>query len=285
MIMTNKELYEDLSYKTKTVYEEINETQTQEMQTLCDDYKRFLDMGKTERECVKISIDRAERAGFVPFDSKKELSAGDKVYTINRDKNIFLAVIGKEPIENGVNLVGAHIDSPRLDLKQNPLYQSCDMALLKTHYYGGIKKYQWTAVPLALHGIIFTKDGEKKNISLGEKDDEPVFCITDLLPHLAKDQMSKKMTDGIDGESLNILIGGMGIYDNEVKEQVKFRILKILFEKYGIRERDFLSAEIEAVPAFKARDVGLDASFIGAYGQDDRVCAFTSLEAICGVNN
>ena len=283
--MTNKELYEDLSYKPKKVYEEISEEQSREMSELCEDYKKYLDSGKTERECVKISIERAEKAGFVPFDKTGTLSPGDKVYMINRDKNIMLAVIGSRSITDGINLVGAHIDSPRLDLKQNPLYESNDMALLKTHYYGGIKKYQWTAMPLSLHGVVFTKDGEKIEVNIGENDSDPVFCVTDLLPHLAKDQMSKKMTEGIDGEALNILIGGMGIYDKEIKEPVKFKILKLLFDKYNIREKDFLTAEIEAVPAFKARDVGLDASFVGAYGQDDRVCAFTALEAICGIEN
>lgn len=281
--MNNKDLYEKISYKPKTVYEHINESEKQEMFDLCSDYKKFLDNGKTERECVKISIERAEKAGFVPFDSKGKLECGDKVYMINRDKNILLAVIGSENIENGVNFVGAHIDSPRLDLKQNPLYQSNDMALLKTHYYGGIKKYQWTALPLSMHGVIFTKEGEKVEITIGENDDDPVFCITDLLPHLAKDQMTKKMSDGIEGEALNILVGGMGIYDKDISEQVKFNILKMLFEKYNICERDFLSAEIEIVPAFKSRDVGLDRSFIGGYGQDDRVCAFTALEAVCSI--
>jgi len=283
--MTNKELYEQLSYKPKNVYEAIDEEQKKEMFKLCDDYKTYLNDGKTERECVETSIKRAEKAGFAPLYEKDSLKAGDKVYIVNRDKNIMLAVIGSDDMENGVRLVGAHIDSPRLDLKQNPLYESNDMALLKTHYYGGIKKYQWTAMPLALHGVIFTKDGERKKINIGESDDDPVFCITDLLPHLAKNQMSKKMTEGIEGESLNILIGGMGIYDKDIKEKVKFNILKLLNDKYGITEKDFISAEIEAVPAFKAKDIGFDRAFVGGYGQDDRVCAFTALEAVCRIEN
>lgn len=278
--MTDKELYNSLTYKTKCVYENITNEQKKEMFDLCGEYKTFLDNGKTERECVETAEQMAIANGFVNIDTKETLCAGDKVYKINRCKNILLAVIGSDDIAEGINVVGAHIDSPRLDLKQNPLYQSNDMALLKTHYYGGIKKYQWTAIPLSLHGIVFTANGEKVKISIGENENDPVFCITDLLPHLAKDQMTKKMIDAIEGEALNILIGGMGIYSDDVSEAVKFNILKLLNDKYGITERDFISAEIEAVPAFKAKDVGLDSSFIGAYGQDDRVCAFTALKSI-----
>ncbi len=283
--MSDKELFEKLSYSRKNVYESISDAKKEEMLSLCDEYREFLDEGKTERECVEKAIKMAKMHGFSDIDEKTDLKAGDKVYKINRNKNIFLAVIGSEDIRNGINLVGAHIDSPRLDLKQNPLYESNDMALLKTHYYGGIKKYQWTAMPLSIHGVIFTKDGEKVTLSIGENDNDPVFCITDLLPHLAKDQMAKKMTEGIEGESLNILIGGMPIKTEDVKEKVKFAVLKLLYDRYGITERDFLSAEIEVVPAFKARNVGLDESFIGAYGQDDRVCAFTTLKGIFAVNN
>ena len=227
----------------------------------------------------------AEANGFKPLDSFNTLKAGDKVYKLNRGKNILLTIVGTEDITTGINLVGAHIDSPRLDLKQNPLYESNGMALLKTHYYGGIKKYQWPTIPLAIHGVIFTKDGDKITLNLGEKETDPVFCITDLLPHLAKDQMVKKMTDGIEGENLNILIGGMPVKTDEVGEKVKFAILKLLNDRYGITERDFLSAEFEIVPAFKARNVGLDESFIGAYGQDDRVCAFTTLKGIFDTEN
>ena len=246
--MTDKELFNELSYKRKNVYENLSEQEYKEMFELCDEYREFLDEGKTERECVEKSIKMAELHGFKNINSVKQLKAGDKVYKINRNKNILLAVIGSEDIKNGVNLVGAHIDSPRLDLKQNPLYESNDMALLKTHYYGGIKKYQWTAIPLAMHGVIFTKEGKKVTLNIGENENDPVFCVTDLLPH-------------------------------------KFAILKHLNEKYGITERDFLSAEIEIVPAFKAKNVGLDESFVGAYGQDDRVCAFTTLKGIFAVQN
>ena len=283
--MTDQELFEKLSYKTQCVYDVLTDEQTKEMLSMADEYRAFLDAGKTERECVCISEKMAVENGFTKFEDKKSLRPGDRVYTINRQKNILLAVIGTEPIENGVNLVGAHIDSPRLDLKQNPLYESNEQALFKTHYYGGIKKYQWTAMPLALHGVVYTKDGGRQDICIGEKDTDPVFCVTDLLPHLAKDQMSKKMSEGIEGEALNILVGGMGVRTAEVKEKVKFKILSILNTVYGISEKDFLRAELEAVPAFKARNVGLDESFIGAYGQDDRVCAYTSLRSILDVKN
>lgn len=283
--MTDKELFEELTYKRKNVYENISDKEKEEMLALCDEYREFLDEGKTERECVEKAVKMAKLHGFTDINDVNQLKAGDKVYKINRNKNILLAVIGSDDIKTGINLVGAHIDSPRLDLKQNPLYESNDMALLKTHYYGGIKKYQWPAIPLAIHGVIFTKDGQKVTLNIGEKDSDPVFCVTDLLPHLAKDQMAKKMTEGIEGENLNILIGGMPVKTEDVSEKVKFAILKLLNERYGITERDFLSAEIEIVPAFKARNVGLDESFIGAYGQDDRVCAFTTLKGIFAVNN
>ena len=283
--MDDKELYEKLKYKRKNAYKEMSDTERREMLDLADDYREFLDKGKTERECVTEAIALAEKNGFVPFDSKDTLKAGDKVYFINRSKNIMLAVIGTDDIENGLNIVGAHIDSPRLDLKQNPLYESDGLALFKTHYYGGIKKYQWTAIPLALHGVVYKKDGEKVEITVGEKDDDPVFTVTDLLPHLAKDQMNKSMLEGIEGEALNILIGGIGAGSDEISERVKFNILNILSVAYDITEEDFLRAEIEVVPAFKARNVGLDNSFVGAYGQDDRVCAYTALRSIFDVEN
>lgn len=282
--MTNKELFNELSCERKNVYEALNEGKKQEMLALCDEYREFLDEGKTERECVAKAVEMAKQHGFEDISSKASLKTGDKVYKVNRNKNVFLAVIGSEDIKRGINLVGAHIDSPRLDLKPNPLYESNDMALLKTHYYGGIKKYQWTAIPLAIHGVIFTKEGKQITLNIGEKDSDPVFCITDLLPHLAKDQMSKKMTEGIEGEKLNVLIGGMPIKTDDVKEKVKFSVLKLLNEHYGITERDFLTAEIEIVPAFKARNVGLDESFVGAYGQDDRVCAFTTIKSIFDID-
>lgn len=283
-IMTDKELFDELSYARKNVYEELSADESAAMMSLCADYIGFLSTAKTERECVSASIKLAEEKGFVPLSSVTSLKPGDKVYTVNRKKNILLAVIGTEPIENGVNIAGAHIDSPRLDLKQNPLYEKTDMALLKTHYYGGLKKYQWTAIPLAIHGTIITKDGAV-DICIGEDEADPVFCITDLLPHLAKDQMSKKMTEGIEAENMNVLIAGMPIEAEDVKEKVKFSVLKMLNTKYGMVERDFQTAELEIVPAGKARDVGLDRSFVGGYGQDDRVCAYTTLRAVFEVEN
>lgn len=278
--MTDKELYETLSYKRTYVYDVLSEDEKMQMSALCDEYKTFLNKGKTERECVRQAEQMAVDNGFEPLEKKSSLRPGDKVYSINRGKNILLAVIGTDEITKGINLVGAHIDSPRLDLKQNPLYEKDNLALLKTHYYGGIKKYQWPAMPLALHGVMYKKDGEMVQINVGDNPGDPVFCVTDLLPHLGKDQMAKKMTEGVEGEALNILVGGMGIKSEEVSEKVKFHILKLLHDKYGITERDFLSAEIEAVPAHPASDVGFDRSMIGSYGQDDRVCAFTSLKGI-----
>ena len=281
--MTDKELYENLSYERKNVYLKLTDEEKNEMNGLCDDYRVFLDGGKTERECTKETIKIAEEAGFKNIDTFDSLKAGDKVYKINRDKNIFMAVIGTEDIRKGINIAGAHIDSPRLDLKQNPLYESMDMAFLKTHYYGGIKKYQWPTIPLAIHGVIYDKDGTKKEIVIGESENDPVFVITDLLPHLAQEQMSKKMSEGIEGENLNVLIGGAPIEAEDIKEKVKYSILKILNARYGITENSFISAEIEVVPAHKARNVGLDESFVGAYGQDDRVCAYTTLRGIIDI--
>ena len=236
--MEDKELYESLSYERKNAYLEMSEDDKKEMYAFCDEYRKYLDNGKTERECVKISTKLAEDAGFVNIDTLESLKPGDKVYKINRKKNILMAVIGTEDIHNGVNIAGAHIDSPRLDLKQNPLYENTDMAFLKTHYYGGIKKYQWPTIPLALHGVIYNTDGEQIEICIGENDDDPVFVITDLLPHLAKDQMTKKMTEGIEGENLNVLIGGMPIEAKDVKDKVKFAVLKLLNAKYGITEKN-----------------------------------------------
>lgn len=278
--MTDKELFKSLSFERKNAYLEMSGSEKEEMTELCESYKRFLDEGKTERECVKLSVKMAEAAGFVDMAECESLKPGDKVYRVNRGKNIFLAVIGSEDIKKGINIAGAHIDSPRLDLKQNPLYESTDMALLKTHYYGGIKKYQWPTIPLALHGVIYNENGEKIEICIGEAEDDPVFVITDLLPHLAKDQMGKKMTEGIEAENLNVLIGGMPVEAEDVKETVKFNILRMLNNEYGINEKSFQSAEIEVVPAQKAKDVGIDRSFVGAYGQDDRVCAYTTIKAI-----
>ena len=257
----------------------MSDTEMKAADKFCEGYKKFLDDGKTEREAANAAVALAEKAGFKEFDRSKKYKAGDKVYLNNRGKAVILSIIGKDDIENGVNILAAHIDSPRLDLKQNPLYEDAEMAFFKTHYYGGIKKYQWTTVPLALHGVIIKKNGEKTDVRIGEDDKDPVFVVTDLLPHLAEEQMKRPAAKIIAGEELNVLIGSRPFKDDEDSELVKLNIMNILFEKYGIVEEDFLSAELEAVPAFKAKDVGFDRSLVGAYGQDDRVCGYTALMA------
>ncbi len=243
-------------------------------------YKQFLDLAKTEREAVIQAVKMAEDAGFVPYEKGKKYESGDKFYFVNRGKAVILTVMGKKPLDEGIRLAAAHIDSPRLDLKQNPLYEDMELALFKTHYYGGIKKYQWTTVPMSLHGVIVRADGEKITVCVGEDEDDPVFCVTDLLPHLATAQMKRTPAELVKGEELNILIGSRPFKDDKISNKVKLNIMSILNEKYGITEDDFISAELEAVPQFKARDLGFDRSMVAAYGQDDRVCAYTALEAI-----
>lgn len=251
----------------------------------CDDYKIFLDEAKTEREAVIASIKLAEKAGFTEYKKDKLYNPGDKIYVNNRGKAAIFAVIGKRPAVEGVRISAAHIDSPRIDLKPNPLYEDMELALFKTHYYGGIKKYQWTAIPLALHGVIIRKDGEKINVCIGERDDEPCFVITDLLPHLAAEQNKRTLNEGIKGEELNILVGSRPFRDDKGSELVKLNIMSILNEKYGVAEEDFLSAELECVPAFKTKDIGFDRSMIAGYGQDDRVCAYPALRAALDIEN
>ena len=242
-------------------------------------YKDFLTKCKTERESVDEAIRFAEDCGFKPLDSYKALKEGDKIYAVNKLRSVVLAVIGSEDITSGVNIVGAHIDAPRLDLKPNPLYEDGEMAYFKTHYYGGIKKYQWGTIPLALHGVVIKKDGESVNVRIGDENDDVTFVITDLLPHLAQEQMKKTPSTVIEGEQLNLLIGSIPD-KNEEKDSVKANILALLNEKYGICEEDFLSAELQIVPSANAKDVGFDRSLIGSYGHDDRVCAYPSLMAI-----
>ena len=246
-------------------------------------YKHYISKNKTERACVKDSIKLAEEKGFKPLESFDTLKSGDKVYVTNRGKNIALFIIGKKPLTEGMRILGAHIDSPRMDLKQNPLYESEGFTLADTHYYGGIKKYQWTTIPLSLHGVIVKANGEKITINIGEDDNDPIFTISDLLPHLAQEQMKRNLADGIQGEELNLLIGSIPYNDSEVSEKVKLNILNLLNNKYGITEVDFLSAELEIVPAFKARSLGFDASMIAAYGQDDKICVYTSLTALMNI--
>lgn len=245
-----------------------------------EDYKKFLDKAKTEREAVIRAIELAEKNGFEEYKAGKAYKEGDKFYYNNRDKAIILTVMGKKPLSEGVKIAAAHIDSPRLDMKQNPLYEEGEIALFKTHYYGGIKKYQWTAIPLSLHGVIVKADGEKVTVNIGEDKGDPVFCVTDLLPHLADEQMKRPAPQLIKGEELNILVGSRPFKDDKVSEKVKLNIMAILNDKYGIVEDDFISAELEAVPQFKASDVGFDRSMVGGYGQDDRVCSYPALQAI-----
>lgn len=282
--MGAKELKEKLFYTNKNGLKGIDEALYSACVEYCEGYKKFLDKAKTEREAVETALSMAKEKGFVPFEYGKKYNAGDKIYFNNRGKTLALAVIGKESVENGINITAAHIDSPRLDLKPNPLYEEAEFALFKTHYYGGIKKYQWTAIPLAIHGVFALKDGTNVNVVIGEKDDEPKFVINDLLPHLAQEQSKRTLAEGIKGEELNVLVGSYPFKDDEASELVKLNILNILNEKYGIIEEDFLSAELEIVPANKACDIGFDRSLIGAYGQDDRVCAYPAFTAILEVN-
>lgn len=272
-------LKEQLCYAPKNAGEQLSDSEWEKADLFCEGYKKFLDLAKTEREAVEIAISMAREKGFRAFDPRVQYKAGDRVFYNNRGKAIVLCTIGSEPLENGVKIVASHIDSPRLDLKPRPLYEEAQIAMFKTHYYGGIKKYQWTAIPLSLHGVVVRADGEKIAVIIGEDEGDPVFTITDLLPHLATEQMQRKGVDIIKGENLNVLVGGRMFRDDKESERVKLAILKLLNEKYGITEADFLSAELTMVPAFKANDVGLDRSFIGAYGHDDRVCAYTSLMA------
>ena len=265
--------------------------QLKELDQINSRYKVCLDEGKTERECVRLTVKEIEKKGYRDLkDIKGSLKAGDKVYAVCMGKSIAMFQIGKEPLENGMNILGAHIDSPRIDVKQNPLYENEDLAYLDTHYYGGIKKYQWVTLPLALHGVIVKTDGTVQKVNIGEKEDDPVFVVTDLLIHLAGKQMEKKASAVIEGEKLDLLIGSRPLekeegQDEDEKDAVKANVMKILTDYYNMEEEDFLSAELEIVPAGKARDCGLDRSMILAYGQDDRVCAFTSLFAMLDVED
>ena len=279
-----KELKEKLLLKRKNALHNLTDEEVAECDRFCEGYIDFMNKAKIEREAVAYSIDLLKKNGFVEYQKGMKLKAGDKIYRNNRDKAILMAVIGTAPIEEGVRLCAAHIDSPRLDLKQNPLYEDNELALFKTHYYGGIKKYQWTTIPLALHGVVVKADGARVTVTIGEDDNDPVFCVTDLLPHLATAQMTKPLAKGITGEQLNILIGSRPFKDDEESGSVKLNIMNILFEKYGITEADFISSELEAVPAFKAKDVGFDRSMIGAYGHDDKVCAYPALMATVDCN-
>lgn len=282
--MTGKELQEELTWKFPHIAKEAPE-QVEEAAAFCEGYKAFLDEGKTERECVKKAVELLKAAGYAEFDTQGSYQPGDKVYYVNRNKAIIATTFGEKSVKEGIRMNGAHIDSPRLDLKPSPVYEKDDMALFKTHYYGGIRKYQWATIPLAMHGVIIKKNGETVELNLGEKPGDPVFCITDLLPHLSAEQNERKLKDGIKGEELNIVIGSIPYTDDEVKEPVKLMALKLMNEQFGITEKDFLRAEVEFVPAHKASDVGFDRSMVGAYGQDDKICAYTALMAEIDTKN
>ena len=271
----------------KNAWETYDEKQLSALEAVCRRYRAFLDAGKTERECAAETIRQAKAAGYRDLDAAIEagetLKAGDKVYCNVMGKSVLLFIIGREKMEKGLNIIGAHIDSPRLDIKQNPLYEDNDIAYLDTHYYGGIKKYQWVTLPLALHGVVVKKDGAVVNVAIGEKDDDPVLAVSDLLIHLAQDQMQKKAGDVIEGEALNLIVGGKPVCGEE-KDKVKAGVLAYLKENYGMEEEDFLSAELEVVPAGRCRELGFDRSMIMGYGHDDRVCAFAQVEAMMNMD-
>lgn len=279
----------DLQKKYDYAWDKYSKDDFKALFKISDEYKDFMSKCKTERECTREFIKRAEVKGYKNIEelikSNTKLNPGDKVYANNKDKTLALFVIGSKDIQEGMRILGAHIDSPRLDLKQNPLYEDTDLALFDTHYYGGIKKYQWVTLPLAIHGIVIKKDGTKVDIVIGEDEDDPVVGISDLLIHLSADQMAKKAAKVIEGEDLNILVGSIPVKDKDVKNRVKQNILKILNKKYSIEEEDFVSAEIEVVPAGKARDYGIDKSMVMAYGHDDKICAYTSFDAMMKIKN
>ncbi len=277
-----------LDYESKNAWEiERKNNKLDEVMNYSKNYMRFLDNGKTERTSAKEIVKIAKENGYISLNealNNGKVEPGDKIYAVNKDKSVALFVIGKNPLEKGMKIVGGHIDAPRLDLKPNPLYEEDGLGFLKTHYYGGIKKYQWATIPLAIHGVVILNDGSKVDICIGEDDSDPVFCVTDLLPHLASDQMQKKLADGILGEKLNLLVGNIPL-EGEEKQSVKQNILKLLNEKYNMIEEDFISAEIEVVPAGNARDLGFDRSMILAYGHDDRVCSYAAVQALMDIEN
>lgn len=279
-----KDLKKELFSKKKNAVFIMSDEEIKQADDFCTNYMKFLDSAKTEREAVCESIKLLEENGYKEYNFEDDLKPGDKIYINNRGKAIIAAIIGSDDANEGFRINAAHIDSPRLDLKQNPLYEDNEIGFFKTHYYGGIKKYQWTAIPLSLHGVIINSKNEKISVNIGEDENDPVFCVCDLLPHLASQQMKRTLSEGVKGEELNILIGSRPFNDDKESEMVKFNIISILNKKYGIVEEDFISAELEAVPSFKARDIGFDRSMIGSYGQDDRVCAYTALKALLDCN-
>ena len=279
-LTVGQQLRKALTYQRKNGYDCLQPGELEAIDVYCEGYKQYLDAGKTERECVDRTIAMAEAAGFRPFKRGMEVKTGDKYYYVNRERAIMLAVIGKKSLAEGVSIGAAHIDSPRLDLKPNPLYESDELAFLKTHYYGGIRKYQWLAIPLELHGVIALKNGEKVRVSIGNGEGDPLFTIDDLLPHLGSGQANKTVAEFVPAENLNILVGSRPLADDDGADRVKIAVLELLNRKYGIVEEDFISAELMAVPAYDARDIGFDRSMIGAYGHDDRVCGYAALAAL-----
>ena len=275
-----EKLEDKLISKKESGWESASSEEKEKIFKFSEEYMNFLNKAKTEREFIKMARTLADQNGFKDIIEYNTLKPGDKIYFINREKSMYLGIIGEESIENGMHIIGSHVDSPRLDLKPNPLYEDTGLAYFKTHYYGGIKKYQWTTIPLSIHGVIVKTNGEKIEINIGEEKTDPIFTITDLLPHLAQEQMEKKLKNGIDGEDLNLLIGSIPYKDTKYQEKVKLNILNLLNQKYGITEQDLTSAELELVPAFEARSLGFDESLVAAYGQDDKVCAYTSLAAM-----
>ena len=275
-----QKLRKALTYQRKNGYDCLQPGELEAIEVYCEGYKQYLDAGKTERECVDRTVAMAEAAGFRPFVRGVEAKPGDKYYRVNRERAIVLAVIGKQSLAEGAAIGAAHIDSPRLDLKPNPLYESDELAFMKTHYYGGIRKYQWLAIPLELHGVIALKNGKQVRVSVGNGEGDPLFTIDDLLPHLGAGQAGKKVAEFVPAENLNILVGSRPLADDDGADRVKIAILELLNRKYGIVEEDFISAELMAVPAYNARDIGFDRSMIGAYGHDDRVCAYAALAAL-----
>ena len=280
-----EELKEKLFNKKDNGWDSLDSNQKEEVFDLSKKYMDFLNVAKTEREFIKHARKLANENGYKDIMEFDTLKPGDKIYFVNREKSMYLAIIGEKSIEEGLHIIGSHVDSPRLDLKPNPLYEDTGLAYFKTHYYGGIKKYQWTTIPLSIHGVIVKANGEKIEINIGEDEEDPIFTITDLLPHLAQEQMEKKLKNGVDGEDLNLLIGSIPYSSSKISEKVKLNILNILNQKYGITEADLTSSEIELVPAFKARSLGFDGSMVAAYGQDDKVCAYTSLHAMMELEN
>ena len=280
--LTNaKEMLEKLSYKKKNVYESASSEEIKAIYDYSVGYMKYLDDAKTEREATEVTIALAEKAGYTEYNFGDELKVGDKRYYNNKGKSLILFTVGSDDIKaEGIRILAAHVDSPRLDLKQVPLYEDSGMGFLKTHYYGGVKKYQWTATPLALHGVVVKADGEAVKVTIGEDESDPVFYINDLLPHLGSRQSQEPLGTAISGESLNILVGGLPYADDEVSDKIKLTVLSILYDKYGFTEEDFISAELCLVPAFRARDIGFDRALIGAYGHDDRVCAYPAVTAL-----